>query len=69
MLGGIAAAAAVLVTSIALACLARLAPPPEAPEASEAPKARPRVPSPAPEPDFEPETVQDREPVLAGCDA
>ena len=69
VLGGIAAAAAVLVTSIALACLARLAPPPEAPEASEAPKARPRVPSPAPEPDFEPETGQDREPVLAGRDA
>ena len=69
VLGGIAAAAAVLVTSIALACLARLAPPPEAPEASEAPRARPRVPSPAPEPDFEPETGQDREPVLAGRDA
>ena len=64
--GGVAAGLAVLVTSIALACLARLAPPPEAPEAAEA---RRPVPSPAPEPDFEPETGQDREPVLAGRDA
>jgi drug/metabolite transporter (DMT)-like permease len=68
VLGGIAAAAAVLVTSIALACLARLAPPPEASEASEAPATSPLpVPPPALEPDAEPETEQDLEPVLAGC--
>jgi drug/metabolite transporter (DMT)-like permease len=67
VLGGIAAAAAVLVTSIALACLARLAPPPEAPEA---PARSPLpVPSPAPEPDAEAETDRDLEPVLAGCAA
>ncbi|MGH3215154.1 MAG: hypothetical protein ACRDN1_26225, partial [Trebonia sp.] len=71
VLGGVAAGAAVLVTSLALACLARLgqSPPPEAPEAPEAPAApgspgssarSPRlVPSPAPAPDLEP--------VLAGC--
>jgi drug/metabolite transporter (DMT)-like permease len=72
VLGGVAAGAAVLVTSLALACLARLAPPPEAPEAPEVPKApaapvqssRP-VPSQAPEPDQDPEF----EPVLAGCGA
>ncbi|MFY9866488.1 MAG: hypothetical protein WAK58_21970, partial [Trebonia sp.] len=69
VLGGVAAAAAVLVTSLALACLARLgqSPPPEAPEAPEAPgssaKSPRPVPSPAPEPDLEP----DLEPVLAGC--
>jgi len=71
VLGGIAAAAAVLVASVALACLARLAPPPEAPEAPGAPGAPAKsplpVPSPALEPDFEPETGQDLEPVLAGC--
>jgi drug/metabolite transporter (DMT)-like permease len=68
--GGIAAGAAVLVTSLALACLARLAPPPEAPEAPGSSAKSPRpVPSPAPEPDFEPETGQDLEPVLVGCDA
>ena len=51
LIGGIAAAAAVLVTSLALACLARLAPPPE--------QSPPPVPPPAPAP--EPERV------LAGC--
>jgi drug/metabolite transporter (DMT)-like permease len=60
VLGGVAAAAAVLVTSLALACLARLAPPPEAPEAPGSSATSPRpVPSPAPAPDLEP--------VLAGC--
>ena len=68
VLGGVAAAAAVLITSIALACLARLAPPPEAPEGVEASARSPLpVPPPAPEPDAEPETDQDLEPVLAGC--
>jgi drug/metabolite transporter (DMT)-like permease len=63
VLGGVAAGGALLVTSLALAWLARLAPPPEAPEAPEAPGSSatsPRpVPSPAPAPDLEP--------VLAGC--
>jgi hypothetical protein len=73
VLGGIAAGAAVLVTSLALACLARLAPPPEAPEAP-APSVQPvpsprRAPSPAPDPDFESETEPDLEPELAGCAA
>jgi drug/metabolite transporter (DMT)-like permease len=67
VLGGVAAAAAVLVASLALACLARLAPPPEAPE-SDARSPLP-VPSPAPEPLPEPETGQDREPALVGCRA
>ena len=64
VVGGVAAGAAVLVTSLALACLARLgqAPPPEAPAKSPLP-----VPSPAPEPVPGPETDQDLEPVLAGC--
>jgi hypothetical protein len=70
VLGGVAAAAAVLVTSLALACLARLAPPPEAPEAAGVPAKSPLpVPPPAPEPDAEPETGQEREPVLAGSAA
>jgi len=46
LIGGIAAAAAVLVTSLALACLARLAPPPES-----------SVKSPQPEPEPDPEPV------------
>jgi drug/metabolite transporter (DMT)-like permease len=64
VVGGVAAGAAVLVTSLALACLARLgqSPPPEAPAKSPLP-----VPSPAPEPVPGPETDQDLEPVLAGC--
>jgi hypothetical protein len=65
VLGGVAAAAAVLVTSLALACLARLAPPPEAPGSS-AKSPRP-VPSPAPEPDLERDLEPDLEPLLAGC--
>jgi drug/metabolite transporter (DMT)-like permease len=68
VLGGVAAAAAVLVTSLALACLARLAPPPEAPEAPGSSAKSPRpVPSPAPEPDLEPDLEPGLEPVLAGC--
>jgi drug/metabolite transporter (DMT)-like permease len=70
VLGGVAAGAAVLVASLALACLARLAPPPEAPEAPEPAARSPLpVPSPAPEPLPEPETGQDLEPALAGCRA
>ena len=73
VLGGIAAAAAVLVTSLALARLARLAPPPEGPAAPEGPEAPAKsalpVPSPAPVPDAEAEAGQDLEPVLAGCAA
>ena len=65
LIGGIGAAAAVLVTSLALACLARLAPPPE-----QLPRPAP-APEPAPEPAFgpDPEPDSDREPerVLVGC--
>ncbi|MFZ0163847.1 MAG: hypothetical protein WAL12_09725, partial [Trebonia sp.] len=70
VLGGVAAAAAVLVTSLALACLARLgqSPPPEAPETPGSSAKSPRpVPSPAPEPDLERDLEPDLEPVLAGC--
>ncbi len=59
VLGGVAAAAAVLVTSLALACLARLAPPPEAPQA-------PQAPGPSVQLAPAPETERDLEPALAG---
>jgi hypothetical protein len=70
VLGGIAAGAAVLVASLALACLARLAPPPEAPRPSVQPVPSPRlmppaVPEPVSGPDAEPD--RDLEPALAGC--